>query len=97
MMENKKASTFARLCTYQVPILSDRIKLKKKAALVRTALKWAQKDLNLRPLLAKKSLSGFLRHQRRSEEKLMFIRVDPDWLENYELYMVHSGRSKTTV
>jgi integrase/recombinase XerD len=48
-------------------------------------------------LLAKKSISNFLAVNRRSIDILPFTKVDADWLENYEKFMVESGRSRTTV
>lgn len=47
--------------------------------------------------LAKKSLSKFLADNRKSVDVLLFPHADADWLENYEKFMVDSGRTRTTV
>lgn len=47
--------------------------------------------------LAKKSLSEFLKSSGKSAKKLLFVHIDPEWLERYERYMVQSNKSRTTV
>jgi len=46
---------------------------------------------------AMKSFKTFLSEQRASSDKLLFVQVDEDWLNDYERYMLDKGRSLTTV
>jgi len=47
---------------------------------------------------SKKSLQGYLKHLREKNIDILgFDKIDPKWLQHYELYMLQAGKSKTTI
>jgi integrase/recombinase XerD len=43
------------------------------------------------------SLKKFVESRAKKIEALRFVEINKEWLENYELYMLKEGKSKTTI